>query len=82
LSYSPNYLPEEPQALVKALREELAQIAQALNAARPYIEFQVLHAEPKKVREGMEVEADGTDWNPGSGAGKYIYRSGAWTFIG
>lgn len=28
------------------------------------------------------VLADGTNWNPGSGGGCYIYRAGAWRFLG
>lgn len=44
--------------------------------------FVTLHAEPKRLREGLTVLADGTDWDPGSGAGLYIYRSGAWVFLG
>jgi len=28
------------------------------------------------------VYADGTTWNPGSGAGLYQWRGSAWAFIG
>ena len=38
----------------------------------------VWHVVPTKPREGMLVYADGTDWNPGSGAGYYVYYAGAW----
>lgn len=38
----------------------------------------VLGAEPSKPTNGMLVYADGTSWNPGSGAGVYAYESGAW----
>lgn len=41
-----------------------------------------LHVEPTKPREGMVVTADGSDWNPGSGAGIYQYRGGSWVKIG
>lgn len=44
------------------------------------VEF--LHVEPTKVREGMVVGADGTDWNPGSGQGVYCYYNGAWNKLG
>lgn len=37
--------------------------------------FRVLHAEPAKLFDGMVVNADGTDWNPGFGAGLYRYDS-------
>jgi len=39
------------------------------------IEWDILHAAPDKPRPGMEVYADGTNWNPGLGEGKYIYTS-------
>lgn len=42
------------------------------------VKTQVLNAVPKKLREGLIVIADGTNWNPGAGAGTYVYRSGAW----
>lgn len=35
-------------------------------------------AAPPDPVEGMVVWADGTSWNPGSGAGLYEYRGGAW----
>ena len=39
------------------------------------------HVEPDKPRLGLLVFADGTDWNPGSGAGLYVYKAAGWTFI-
>lgn len=39
------------------------------------------YSAPNRVYEGMLVYADGTTWNPGSGAGLYQYRSSAWVFI-
>ena len=44
--------------------------------------FNVLHAEPPKPREGQVVLADGSDWDPGSGAGPYMYLGSAWVFLG
>lgn len=82
LTYTPGDVPDDIKQLVPFLREELHRLRRALNEAQPYVEFKVLHEEPVRVREGMEVEADGTDWDPGSGAGRYVYRSGAWVFIG
>lgn len=37
---------------------------------------------PAKPRTGMVVLADGTNWNPGSGAGFYGYRGGSWRLLG
>ena len=41
-----------------------------------------LHREPTKLTSGMVVLADGTDWNPGSGAGYYGYYGSAWHKLG
>jgi hypothetical protein len=39
------------------------------------------HVEPDKPRAGLIVYADGTDWDPGSGAGLYYYNGSAWVLI-
>jgi hypothetical protein len=82
LSYSPAYLPDDPKALAQVVRDELARIAQEFNAERASVRLQVLHAEPARPREGMVCAFDGTDYDPGSGEGIYVYRSGAWVFLG
>ena len=33
---------------------------------------------PSRLWEGLVVFADGTNWNPGAGAGLYEYRGGIW----
>lgn len=40
------------------------------------------HAAPVKLVTGTIVLADGTDWNPGSGAGFYGYYGGSWHKLG
>ncbi len=40
------------------------------------------YAEPEKLFDGLVVLADGTSWDPGSGAGYYGYNDGSWTFLG
>ena len=37
---------------------------------------------PLKPKTGMIVYADGTNWNPGSGAGVYVYMGGVWALLG
>ena len=64
------------------IQEELNKIAQAMETADPFITLDTLYAAPKKYREGTVVKADGVVWNPGSGAGVYCRRGGAWTFLG
>lgn len=64
------------------MQEELYKIAMAMETADPFFTLETLYAAPKKYREGTIVKADGTTWNPGSGAGVYCYRSAAWRFLG
>lgn len=40
-----------------------------------------LTAAPEFPIEGQLVISDGISWNPGSGAGAYIYRDGNWRRI-
>lgn len=69
-------------ALANSLRVELDRLA--LQASQPgdYLALNTLYAAPKRIFEGMVVLADGTTWNPGSGAGVYVYRGSAWHFLG
>jgi hypothetical protein len=63
---------------------EFARIERAANAADPFAELQILHGEPDRLREGMVVYADGTNWDPGSGEGMYRRNvaNNAWVFLG
>lgn len=60
------------------LYEELSRIGTAMTQPDFHI-FVVHHEPPAKPVEGMLICADGTDWNPGAGAGLYLRLSGAWT---
>lgn len=66
--------PKELAVFLKRILQELRAAQDALNAALNTVH----HSAPKKPREGMLRFADGTDWNPGSGAGYYEYRDAAW----
>jgi hypothetical protein len=41
-----------------------------------------VHKAPAKPAEGQIVLADGTDWNPGAGAGVYCFYNGSWKKLG
>lgn len=69
------------EELLAYVRRELSAIETAFMNALPR-EIDWLHVEPTKVREGLTVGADGTDWNPGSGQGVYTYYNGAWHKLG
>ncbi|NIS77749.1 MAG: hypothetical protein GTO00_09085 [Deltaproteobacteria bacterium] len=80
--YEPTGLPkEESPVLAAAVEEQLRQIAEAIRTP-VILSVAELHAEPDKPRDGMIVLADGTNWNPGSGAGFYGRSAGAWVFLG
>lgn len=81
-TYRPTNPPNDPAQLPGFLRVELGQIQKSANRAEPFIELEELHAVPDKLRTGITVLADGTDWDPGSGAGVYTYYGGAWHKLG
>jgi len=80
--YQPLVLPREPALLADAVQLELQRLALQLAEPQEYLMLKTLYAEPVRLREGMLVMADGTTWNPGSGAGVYAYRGGSWRFLG
>lgn len=77
--YTPGPAPAEYSA--EYLRRELARVSAILSQL---IDGQraILHVPPARVFEGLTVLADGTNWNPGSGAGEYRLQGGVWIFVG
>lgn len=62
---------------------ELKKIALAFRTPQPnMIILTQYNVAPAKPRDGMVVYADGTNWNPGAGAGVYVYRGAAWHLLG
>jgi hypothetical protein len=78
--YTPSPVPQD--GISAYLSSELQAIARAFTSQVPFIYLQTVNVAPTKPRVGLCVLADGTHWNPGSGAGVYCYRGGAWTFLG
>ena len=64
------------------LLRELYAIAENLEAPQYVGYYDVLAVEPPKPRDGMITVANGTNWNPGSGEGKYVYKSTGWVLLG
>lgn len=61
------------------LTKTVTTIAGALRRPQSeYVILDVLETAPAKPQNGMIAHADGTSWNPGSGAGLYSYENGAW----
>lgn len=75
--YYPGTIPEEYNQAV--LTEELERIATALAALEvPTILLAPQHVEPTRPQIGMIATADGSDWDPGHGAGVYEYNGSEW----
>lgn len=76
--YTPGIVPQEFDA--QFLTEEFQRIANALRELEsPWIILSAQNSEPTRRKEGMVVNADGTNWNPGAGAGLYEYVGGSWS---
>jgi hypothetical protein len=80
--YIPGNVPQEAAQLATFLRLELEKLSSAMATQDAFLWLETLYAEPTKYREGMLVKADGVVFNPGSGPGVYVYKSGAWSFLG
>lgn len=68
--------------LAVSVHRELQRLTLELSQPSEYLALKTLYEAPNKVFEGMLVKADGTEWNPGSGAGVYVYRAGSWHLLG
>lgn len=81
MSYVPEEVPSGESVLDLAayVGRELSRISNALQADT--ISINILHVEPLKPKELTFAAADGTDWNPGLGAGVYVFINGVWEKI-
>lgn len=80
--YMPQTPPSDPAKLPGFLFSELSRLQQELAASKDALRLDVSYVAPTKPRDGEIRLADGTSWNPGSGAGYYGYRAGSWRFLG
>ncbi|KKN74537.1 hypothetical protein LCGC14_0389540 [marine sediment metagenome] len=84
-TYEPDPFPTGDAADSEALLDYLYNEFQKLAASFLGVEnilLEEMNEEPTKPRTGMIVLADGTNWNPGSGAGFYGYHSSSWNKLG
>ena len=79
MTYHPQRTPaiSSLEELRTYIEQEFEAIARS-QAEQTTIELRPIYAAPARPREGMIVSADGVSWDPGSGAGAYEYRGGAW----
>lgn len=79
--YAPAEPPEDQAAMRYYIKDELLKVGAVLQLlAAGHVDK--VNAPPSKPREGDIRLADGTQWNPGSGAGVYAYYGGTWKFLG
>ena len=81
MAYTPGIVPRDPAELIRFLEDELQRIRFAINAVDDG-HLDKINVAPTKPVEGDIRYADGTNWNPGLGAGIYFYNGSAWTRIG
>lgn len=79
--YAPGNPPTDPAQLPGFLLAELQYISNAINALVAG-HLDKTYVAPLKPRDGDCRYADGTSWDPGSGAGAYIYKVNAWVLLG
>lgn len=83
MAYEPTGVPPtNVEDLALFLQYELQRIGQVFGGGVDNILLPELNVAPDRPRTGMIVLADGTNWNPGSGAGFYGYYGGAWVKLG
>lgn len=76
-----SYNPSQSQPNIAWLESELRRIAEAISRGSNVLNLSQTTVAPTKPQEGEIRQADGVNWNPGRGAGMYVYRSGAWQLI-
>lgn len=77
MSYVPENPPANAEGLASYIYRELQRVGATISlGVSKHIDF--LAVAPAKPREGMVRGADGTNWNPGSGKGVYVYYDGIW----
>ena len=72
--------PPSVEVLSTYIQRELSRISQSINSAYAQ-HVEKVSVVPAKPREGNLRYADGTNWDPGSGAGFYSYHDGAWRYL-
>ena len=69
--------PQTTEEVVEYLQRVMPQIAQGLRLFDDSL-LNKTHVAPDKTEDGMVRYADGSDWNPGEGAGYYYHDGSNW----
>ena len=76
--YQPGPPPVNPEDLPVYLTNELNRLGEVVfNLSK--LRLEAAFAAPDKPRNGQLEYADGTSWDPGSGAGIYWFDGSSWT---
>lgn len=79
--YQPEDIPTEIESLPLYIESELLRIANMLLiVAEGHLEKTFVV--PERLYDGLTRYADGTNWDPGSGEGAYIYYNATWNRLG
>ena len=78
MAFVPTPPPNDSDRLAEYIYEEFLRISQEFDLIAEGRFLPILSVEPKRMREGMLVIADGVSWNPGAGKGLYEFRNGVW----
>jgi hypothetical protein len=73
-------LDEGNRELARWIKNELDKISVAISSLEH--QYPPLNSPPERYSEGFVAFADGTNWNPGSGKGLYVYKSTGWALLG
>lgn len=82
MAYSPLLPPGVGDARFVAITDYIYKELRRLEEELKTVQLPELSVAPTKPRTGMVALADGTNWNPGAGAGFYGYYGGAWVKLG
>jgi len=78
MAFFPQEPPSDPARLGAYILDELRRLSSSLSAPNELLRLAVTNVAPPKPREGDVRLADGTNWDPGSGAGVYYFSGSAW----
>jgi hypothetical protein len=74
--------PADKEKLGEWAQNQFDTLTRAIGGQTELLWLKTRHEAPVKIREGMVVLADGTDWDPGSGQGVYCYYNSQWNKLG
>ena len=78
MAYTPDVFTGSSLTELRAFLETQLQRIAVEMADMVSVELRPISREPERPQDGMLIFADGTNFNPGGGAGTYERRGGAW----